>query len=326
MDEPLARLRATNPTRHSNLGRLDPALMHRLRDHTTTQDAAASGAATAHRPRHARRLVTGGLAVALVGGGAAYASFDTWYRGGASDGLNCVHVWQDDADGLQPDAVGGPELTGDALADCDNYLAAAGREPIDDPVAFYWGDNTLYVAPADQVPAGAQLADPTLDGEAVRELEASLWDQVDGMLAGCRSADDARTFAASELQRLGLEGWTIPTPPEDSSARGKCAGSATADPTTRTIQLFPNRYDRERTVEDPGGTMPVVFEIRDGLRALAEQCLPLDEAARQAKQVLGTEDHWPTTTITDPDATCTRIDMEVGGSIQVTLRGPDTAS
>lgn len=63
--------------------------------------------------------------------------------------------------------------------------------------------------------------------------------------------------------------------------------------------------------------------VRDGLReGIATQCLDLDSAAAVAQDVLGQDHHWPLAAIEDPSASCTRVDMEVGGSVLVTLRGP----
>ena len=73
--------------------------------------------------------------------------------------------------------------------------------------------------------------------------------------------------------------------------------------------------------------MPYVFELRNALRTgISTKCVSLAEAKAVATTALGETDRWPLTTIEDPTASCTRVDMIVGGSVQVTLRGPVTAS
>jgi len=332
MDEHLARLRAADPVRGGGLDGLDPASLHALRDHIAGRPSAGRSSSTpVRRRRRARRAAVGGLAVALLGGGVAYASYASlvgWYSGGAGDGLTCVSAWGTDLQAVHADSSGGPVLSGDPVADCQHYQQLTGREPIDDPVAFRFAPlgvegGSIYVGPRDEVPDDAEVITPSPDAAAVRELEASTRDWVDGMRAHCFDETGGRAFVTAELDRLGLTGWTIDVAAPDAYAHGSCAGVATVDASTRSIDLRPDWSAPPGTVAEPGDTSPEAFEIRDGLRALAEQCLPLDEASAGVERVLGAEHHWPTTTVVDPDAACTRVDMEVGGSIQVTLRGPE---
>ncbi|MFF5114711.1 hypothetical protein [Streptosporangium sp. NPDC000509] len=90
--------------------------------------------------------------------------------------------------------------------------------------------------------------------------------------------------------------------------------------------MLPNRR-RDLNMKNTGTVDPFVYELRDALRAgIASRCVGLDEAESLAKQALGTKHHWPLTVMPDPAASCTRVDLEVGGSIQVTLRGPKVAN
>lgn len=63
----------------------------------------------ARSPRKRRRtLLAGGLAVALLGGGTAwaYSNYAAWYPGGTLDGFTCLTTWH------EPDlARGGPTST-----------------------------------------------------------------------------------------------------------------------------------------------------------------------------------------------------------------------
>src|SRR4051794_22947556 len=51
-----------------------------------------------HRRLGRRGLASGALALALVGGGAAYAAYSQWYVGGGADGLTCMTTWLDPLD------------------------------------------------------------------------------------------------------------------------------------------------------------------------------------------------------------------------------------
>ncbi|WP_345713191.1 hypothetical protein, partial [Kineococcus glutinatus] len=241
------------------------------------------------------------------------------YVGGAADGLTCLTAWQGSS--WAEDSSGGPSLTADPVADCQRYQELTGAEPIPDPVAFTY-EGYLVVAPRSEVPAdGEVLAAPTAEDAAAFELDASLQDHVDGVRSGCFSEDEAVSFAARELERQGLTGWTVAVVPADNpggDADLPCA-VAHADPATRQAQVLPHRAGSVDHGLD--GDLAV---LRDALRAgIAERCVGLPEAEALATAALGAEHHWPLSAIPDPDAACTRVDLEIGGSVQVTLRGPE---
>jgi len=325
----LARLRATDPARHTDLDDLDATVTTRMARRLVTEAAAPealSGAPIARprrRSRRGRNVIAGAVGLALLGGGAAYASYQTWYTGGGGDGLTCVNAWSDDLEQVQRNAVGGPELTGDPIADCQHYESLTERDPIRDPVAFRLpGHGSIYVAPSDQIPITAErLTAATVNDASTRELDSSMHDWVDGMVATCRTEEDARDFAKTELQRLHLVGWRILTSSVKSD-EGPCVGDPEVDASTRTVTLLPHSM---RSPDDRGASRET-YTIRDALRGIAGQCLPLAKAERLTTEAMGTEFHWPLTVIDDPAATCTRVDMEVGGSIQITLRGPQVVA
>ena len=73
--------------------------------------------------------------------------------------------------------------------------------------------------------------------------------------------------------------------------------------------------------DDPQDVAHVVYEVAGGLRTqVAGKCLSLAEARTVARKVLGTNGE--IVAVPDEKASCTRVDMEVGGTIFVTLRGP----
>jgi hypothetical protein len=53
----------------------------------------------------------------------------------------------------------------------------------------------------------------------------------------------------------------------------------------------------------------------------------VDEARAVADEMLAAEEHhWPTSTVVDESADCARVDLAIGGSIQVTVYGPTAVS
>lgn len=336
MSEDLVRrLRAADPAARVAL---PTAADGAMREAIMATDATATERVGSVRRRRVRRgAVVAALATVLVGGGAAYAGFHDWYRGGGGhEGLTCTARWGAPAD----ERSGGPWLTGDAVADCQRYQELMGLPPIADPVAFHVvGDPALHVAPRGDVPEGAALVAADAQDLARQELEGSLDDLVDGLGAQCLDVPGAVGAAHAELDRLGLEGWTVRTEereagwpeeecalvgfpfPRQSGAATPATGREAFEPEPRTLVVYPHAA-RDR--DEPGGdAAESVLAIRDALRAgIADACVDLDTAERIATDALGDAHHWPTVVIEDPRAACTRVDLTSGGSIQVFLRGP----
>ncbi|KQY42850.1 hypothetical protein [Cellulomonas sp. Root137] len=319
-DDVIAQLRSADPVAGLDLSHLDPGAVRALRQGITMTERDSSS--TSRRRRIGRRsTLIAGLSIALVGGGSAYAVHQQWF-GGTGDGPNCQSVWNETAAGVA--MVSGPNLTGDPVADCDTYRAQAGLPPLSDPVAFEYGD-AVFVTPRGQVPEGAELLAVSPTAGAERELRASMRDWVDGGSSHCFSTSEAEEFARAELDRLDLTGWTIVTddvPDADLLPPGmECAALDMLDPASHTIDVLPLRSeDWERTAG------PTTSGIRTALRVgIAHTCVSLGDAQKVAEAALGTEHHWPTTGVPDEEVDCARVDMEVGGSMQITIYGPATA-
>ncbi|WP_309133355.1 hypothetical protein [Cellulomonas sp.] len=345
MNEDLVRrLRAADPAARVAL---PTAADDAMREAIMATDVTTDRTGTVGRRRVRRGAVVAALATVLVGGGAAYAGFHDWYRGGGGvQGLTCMARWDAPAD----ERSGGPWLSGDAVADCRRYQELTGLPPIEQPVAFHVADDpATYVAPRDEVPQGATLVAADPQDLARQELEGSLGDLVDGLGAQCLDEAGAVAAAHAELDRLGLEGWTVrseerpadwpeeecalvgfafPQPPADgaTAAPGGTAtpanGREAFEPEPRTLVVHPHAAPDRDTLRGQG-VGEVVYEIRDALRAgIADACVDLDVAERIAADALGDGHHWPTVVVEDPAAECTRVDLTGGGSIQVSLRGP----
>ncbi len=316
----IAALRAVDPARQSDLGAVDPGAVDALREGIIMTGTASPAA---HKRRVGRRgALAIGLSTALVGGGAAYAAYQiTHGPSAAADGLNCIQTWSQG----EPSAAG-PELTGNPVADCAQMLAEKGAQPLADPVAFRKG-NILYVAPRTEVPDGAVLVPLSAEDAKARELEASTRDLVDGAQSICMTEAEADGWVTSELARLGLTGWTIAIAEGKSSEPGATCAAFDVNDATSTLTVLPERNTPPATHDPASDTAPVTG-IRDELRrGITDACVSVDDARALADKALAGLDYepWPTTTVVDESVTCARVDMEVGGNIQVTVYGPKVA-
>ncbi|WP_426309694.1 hypothetical protein [Cellulosimicrobium sp. E-16] len=328
MTDLMKQLRAADPVRRADLGAVDDAAFAALQEEilmTTTLDP--TNAAPAAPPSRRRRLgrrgaVALGLATVLAGGGVAYAAIQA-FRGSSGEGVTCVTAWSPDvAEGLDVDAAG-PWLTGDPYADCTTLLAEQGLPPIEDAVAFAW-DGQTYVAPAGQVPDGVErLEGRSAVDPAVVELQQSVTDRVDGGASACRTVAEGVAWAEDELDRLGLDDWSVgehDALPEGADGTPVCA-FATVDVGGRAVVVGASGSS-DGILEDP-----VVAEIVSTLKGgITDGCVSLGEARAIADEALTSVDGpFPTTSVPDESAECARVDLFVGGNVQVTVYGPTSA-
>ena len=308
----LARLRSVDPVRRIDLARTDTGALDALREGIIMTDRTPATTSTVRRLGRRGTLAVG-LSFVLVGGGAAYAAYQQ-FSGGIVDGLNCQSVWNQDTD-----SADGPPLSGDPVADCVTYRAQAGLARISDPVAFTY-QAMVFVTPRDQVPEGATLLgilDP--QAAAVRELTANSRDLVDGGRSSCMSPGDAAAHAKADLARLGLSGWSVVIDDAVLTAVNKQSCSDTAvDVATTTVTVLPERMPDPADLAAQAGS-GLTSALRSGI---TDACVGIDEARVIADAALADLPHWPTTSVVDETATCSRVDLETGGSIQVTVYGP----
>lgn len=311
---------ATVTDRHA-LGALREGILMTDRQTTPTVEAPRRG-----RRLGRRGLVSGALALALVGGGAAYA-VSQLSDGPTLDRLNCAEAMTLSADGEihLVGSVDGTAASGDDLADCAQIRSDAGVPSLTDPSAFVYRGTHFVVSRAgvpDAVAKEARAPLPAAGQSALHELESAMDDWVDGPNASCFTTAEARTYAETTLARVGLTGWTTrlftdrenPTP-------GPCA-TLVAFVDQHVVEV--REQSRQPIVPDPANIAPAVFSVAKGLREqVAGKCLSLSEATRVARTLVDPVDD--VTAVTDAKASCTRVDMTVGGTIFVTLRGPSVA-
>jgi hypothetical protein len=286
---------------------------------------------TTEVPRRGRRLgrrglVSGALALALVGGGAAYA-VSQLSDGPTLDTLNCAQSMTVSSDGEihLRGAVDGMAASGDDVADCAQFRTDARLPALVDPYAFTYQGIHFVVSRAG-VPAEVRKVAvaplPPAQVAALHELEAALDDWVDGPNASCFTVTEAEDYTRQTLTRIGLTGWTTRVfEDRENPTPGPCA---TLVPFTDQHVVEVREDSRKPHLPDPANVSSSVFSAAAGLHdQVATKCLSLADAKRVARSLVDPIDE--VTAVPDEAARCTRVDMTVGGTIFVTLRGPSVA-
>jgi hypothetical protein len=173
-----------------------------------------------------------------------------------------------------------------------------------------------------EVLASASASRPSPERATMLELDAAMADWVEGPARLCMSPDEAQVYARSTLDRLHLTGWTTHTSTAPATPQsGPCAG-LTVRPEIAQVDIA---GDARGPAEPPSDAIArTVYTTAEKLEEqIAARCLSLTQAEAIATTIVG--DQGSVSRVADESATCTRVDMEVGGSVFVTLRGPGTA-
>ena len=111
----------------------------------------------------------------------------------------------------------------------------------------------------------------------------------------------------------------------DGQTNGSPCTGLWVEPDAQRVAVLPHRYPEPDVQVEPGGE---VAGIRDALRAgITDTCVNATDARAVADAALVGLEYapWPTTTVVDESVPCARVDMAVGGSIQITVYGPSIA-
>lgn len=266
---------------------------------------------TQHEPsvptRRKKRWLVPGVAVAVLA--TAAAGYALTRDVGTTTEVSCP-------DGIV-DAV-----TGDPVADCASlWRQQNGTEP--PPLVAY--DNQLgsiSVVPADApVPSDwTPLETGVIQDPRLIELDAALADYGDGLNARCYTPADAQPLAEAALQRLGLADWSVRIDPERLGGDGTCAVHV-LDPDAKTVVLF------GLEMAPPPADAPFARLASIVQEEIDHQCLKLQEAVDAVRRIaadLGIDEpagELIIHSVPDASATCSRTDVNVGGRIEVTVRG-----
>ncbi|WP_256838106.1 hypothetical protein [Ornithinimicrobium faecis] len=321
-DDVMGLLKAADPARQLNIQ--DSSDMDELREEIIRATPRQQ------QTRPARRRVRVGLAsvaaLALVGSGVAYATYERLYGGGGGDGsLTCSDGFLTiDSDRTALRVAGGPTITGDPITDCVTYREAAGYPTISDPIAVAYNGST-WVVPrtAAEDPQWADDVQPFLPAQdpSALALADHINDYVDGGYSRCFDRSNAHAFFEETIADFGVDGWSFRMGSDNRPYEEGPCGFFMVFPTERVVEFLPDRGENPDLTDSRNAEVGVLVR---GLRSeIAQQCLTIEEAQATLATLMPDAHHWPTAAIPVPNQECTTVDLLVGGSLQVKLRGPE---
>lgn len=319
MSDPLDELRGLAPLVDGQ-----PKLLEHVRNNFMTliehDTHPTDGPPDELQPRRNRRRWAIPIATALVATTAA-ATFALTRSSSDSTNLQCPTGRDDDIKIVAA-------VTGNPVVDCSNVWR---REHNSEPPAMKAYDNgsggvTVRLA-NDPVPKGDTALDSgPYQNAALIELESSLDDVGSGLHSGCYDVPAARTIAQRKLDQLGLREWTISIDrkrrPDGAS---RCAYFITK-PEEKEVQLI----GMGSAADGQNPWAPFVADLNEQLTA---ECAGIDEAVDLTRTLAKNTDleingivmdtaAVQVSTVDDPSASCTLADVNIGGSVEVMLRGP----
>src|SRR5262245_22831912 len=222
-------------------------------------------------------------------------------------------------------------VTGDPVVDCGNaWRDMFGTEP--PPMTAYdtGSGGVVVLLDGEPVPDGyTRLAPgPHVDTTLI-QLQAALDDSGSGLTSNCFDEPGARNVVERELDRLGLDDWTVTVDESRPPTGAASCAYLVVDAEQQEVQLI----GMGPAPSEAGPYRIFAAELDQRLR---DQCVGLDAAADITRGVAAATDVSSYTdyafteesgllnihTVEDPSATCTRADVDVGGAVEVTLRGP----
>lgn len=266
---------------------------------------------TERRPRYPSRLVVLLAALALGGVAIGWAYFASTAR---------------DTVSIQCEIAGVSTVissaSGDPVADCAGQWRRDTGDRAPRLAAYDNGHGGITVLPADEAPPSGwtRLPDGATQNVSMVQLQQWLDDYVSGLNSGCYDNPTAVQMTAGELRRLGMANWTVrPAPPDEASS---CVNTGILDPRSSTVVL--------RGLGGPAPADVPAVRLAVKLRSIAATCQPLGPAAvdvRSAAAELGLSEDargYQLDEVQDDALRCTTIAEDVGGTINIILRGPST--
>ncbi len=293
-----------------------PELLERVRKDfmaTITQSPEAVSGPKRRRRRWALPIAAAAVLSTVAAGWAILASSD-------STALQC------------PGNVVIDAVTGDPVLDCSNEWRRSNDTPSPPMVAYDNGRGGVVVlVEGDPVPDGYTALEPgTVQNTALIELEAALSDVGTGLESGCYDDVAATEITQRELDRLELTDWTVTVDADRRPDGSSSCAYFIVDASSQQVQLI--GLHGAITTPDPYNAYSAALD-----ELLNADCANLDDAADLARSLAAETEIVVDGTRIDfteeagvlvihlveaPEASCTRADVNVGGRVEVTLRGP----
>ena len=317
MDDEIEILRSlqprVNPLSSLSLEEKRSELMAVITNLTTgTNDLRPVGAglsttAPARRAPRRRAWVAAAAALVTLGGSAAAFAVIT-HDPASTTSVACGDVFVD-------------AVSGDPVADCaDVWRRTKGAEP--PPLAAYrTSDGGITVIPADAMAPGGweRVAEGFRQDGRLIELTSTLDDVGAGLASDCLPLDRAQPIAEQAISNLKLTGWRAMAENGSADGRQTCTVPI-VEPDQYRVLLVP-------VAPGTGGDLEAVRVMAKGLQArLGDTCVPLKRGAEIARQASGrngaSAPDVQVHTVAKPGSSCATVTVNVGGSVQVIVRGP----
>jgi hypothetical protein len=294
------------------------------------------GRGTRQRPTRRRQLV---LAVAVVAAATTAATAWAVLRGSGATETTSVQCLIGSSDAVIPSTSGDPAH--DCAVDFKREFGTAAPRL----VAYDNGLGGVTVIPRGRKPQSGWKRLVSGQDVDLIQLQDSLDDYVNGLNSSCFDSAAATSFTQARLAQFGFTGWTVavrgpggsattlpaptvtsadgtkPAPSESTSGTKTCVGGAVVDPATESVTLL----------SGPAQDVPqTVFEkLAVKLQPVTQRCQSLPAAissVRTTASTLGLSESptgYDLNTAVDKSMRCASIYETVGGTIFLTIRGPD---
>ena len=155
---------------------------------------------------------------------------------------------------------------------------------------------------------------------ALIQLQESLDDYIGGLNASCLDGTAATALADAKLARFGFSGWTVTVRSASSGTGARtCVASDVVEPAKQTVTLIPSGESGSATAR----------ELADKLRPLSQSCESLPTTVRSVRAAAGSlglsesARTYDLNAVADDSLRCAAVYETVGGTIFLTVRGPN---
>lgn len=310
-------LRTINPV-PANAATLDPDIREALLREILEPDPVLdrTGAGSKRTPRRVAALAAVCTSVLVLGAGTAYAMGA--FRSPRHEALTYCAVPGQPA----PIDVAGP--TGDPVENCRiAWRQETGEQP--PPLAAFQDSSGRVVVrvAAEPAPEGSKSlgGGNTQDPELI-VLDEALIDYVDGLTASCLNEQQARSKAASVIDRTGISGWPVAaaSAPGDYPDGTPLCWYASADPDDHSVRV-------EASPADPAARARIE-PIADALRPSLTECWTKQTAAKRVQRAIDDSD-FPSSAkrtfvvrqVPQTGTGCATVHLNAAGTLTFTIRG-----
>jgi hypothetical protein len=202
-----------------------------------------------------------------------------------------------------------PATSGDPAYDCAvTWKNDLGTDP-PPLVAYDNGNGGVTVVPRAEKPQPGWRQLPAGQDVELIQLQDSLDDYINGLNSACLGEPEASALAQAKLAEFGFTGWTV-----TMRNQGSCTNADIVDPASKTVTLI--------STDVTTGRGAAFERLADKLRPVTKNCLSLPAAVRSVRTAAEGLTY-KLSAVEDNSVRCASIYETVGGTILLTVRGPN---